>query len=92
MNRYDPRTPRAYSGLAAVALCALTLAVSVLAPVTLASAPVETDLSTRVESERCVPTDDSIVTAIDVVAARTPRPGAIAQSRDASPGQVRDRG
>jgi len=89
MNRYDPRTPRTAFGFAAVALTAATLALSVLAPATVAPATADADLLTRVESERCVPAEDNVITAIDVVAVRTPRPAAIAQSRAASADPVR---
>lgn len=89
MNRYDPRTPRALFGFAAIALTAATLAVSISLPARIEHAPDASDIATRVTSESCVPADDTIVTAIDVVAVRSPRITSIAQSRDAHATLVR---
>jgi len=83
MNRYDPRQPRALIAIAAVALTATTLALSVLAPAGVESLSPQDDLATRVASERCVPSDDTIVTGIDVVAVRTHHRSPVAQARDA---------
>jgi len=83
MNRYDPRQPRALFAIAAVALMATTLALSVLAPAGVDKVAPQDDLATRVASERCVSSDDTIVTGIDVVAVRAHHRSPIAQARDA---------
>jgi hypothetical protein len=83
MNRYDPRTPRALFAIAAVTLTVATLAISVLAPLGVERGPAQNDLATQVTSERCVPTDDTIVTGIDVVAVRAHHRSPIAAARDA---------
>jgi len=90
MNRYDPRTPRALFGFAAVALTLATLAISILVPAGLEhDAATPGDVATRVESERSIAAGDAIVTTIDVVAVRHApivpvQP--VAQSRDARAG------
>lgn len=89
MNRYDPRTPRTLFGFAAIALTAATLAISVSLPARIENAPAADDLPTQVASERCLPDGDTVITAIDVVAVRTPHAASIAQSRDAHMMQVR---
>jgi hypothetical protein len=89
MNRYDPRTPRALFGFAAIALTAATLALSVSVPARIEHAPPAVDLSTRVANERYVPDGGSVVTSIDVVAVRGSRTASIAQSPGAHPILVR---
>ena len=83
MNRYDPRTPRALFGVAAIALTVATLAIAISVPARIERAPAAEDLLTQVASERCVADSDTLITGIDVVAARTPREASVAQSRDA---------
>jgi hypothetical protein len=69
-------------------MTAVTLAISVLAPAAVDRGSTEpADLLTRVESERCIPADDTIVTGIDVVAVR--QAPAIAQTRTAPAAAVR---
>lgn len=89
MNRYDPRTPRALFAIAAVTLTAATLAISILAPAGLGRVAAQGDLVSRVASERCVPSDDTIVTGIDVVAVRAHPRSPLAQARDAIAGVLR---
>ena len=89
MNRYDPRQPRALFAIAAVALTATTLALSVLAPAGVESIAPQDDLVTRVTSERCVPSNDTIVTGIDVVAVRAHHRSPVAEARDALVGLAR---
>src|SRR6185437_11065987 len=89
MNRYDPRQPRALFAIAAVALTATTLALSVLAPAGVESIAPQDDLVTRVTSERCVPSDDTVVTGIDVVAVRAHHRSPVAEARDALVGLAR---
>ena len=89
MNRYDPRQPRALFALAAVTLTAATLAISILAPAGVARVGPQDDLATRVASERCVPSDDTVVTGLDVVAVRGHHRSPIAQVRDALVGFAR---
>ena len=94
MNRYEPHTPRALFGFAAVAMTAATLAISIFVPASLGrDTAAATDLLTRVESERYVPADKAIVTGIDVIAVRhvpAVAPVApVAQSRDTGLGDVR---
>ncbi|HJU21789.1 MAG TPA: hypothetical protein VJ891_04710 [Casimicrobiaceae bacterium] len=79
MNAYEPRTPRALLGFAAIALTAGTLALSVLWPAELPQAIAQQDLATRIESERCVPDSDTLVSGIDVVAVRNTHVAPIAQ-------------
>jgi hypothetical protein len=83
MNRYDPRTPRTLFAVAAVAMTAATLAVSVLAPAGIERPATQGDLLTRVESETRAPAGNMLVTAIDVVAIRAPRVAPVAQSHGA---------
>ena len=64
MNRYDPRTPRTLFAVAAVAMTAATLAISVLAPAGIERPATQGDLVTRVESETCAPAGNMLVTAI----------------------------
>lgn len=80
MNRYAPRTPRMLLGLAAVALTAATLAISVLAPAAMDRDASQNDVVTATVGERCVPARDGIVTAIDVVAVRGEAVAPVAQS------------
>jgi len=89
MKRYDPRTPRALFAIAAVTLTVATLAISVLAPAGVEPASPQNDLATRVTSERCVPTDDTVVTGIDVVAVRAQHRSPLAAARDALVGFAR---
>ena len=84
MNRYDPRTPRTLFAFAAVAMTAATLVISVLAPAGIERAATQGDLLTRVESETCAPAGNLLVTAIDVVARRTPHAAPVAQSHGAA--------
>jgi hypothetical protein len=86
MNRYDPRTPRALFAFAAATLTVATLAISVLAPAGIERAAPQDDLVTSVASERCVPSDDSVVTGMDVVAVRAHHRSPLAQARDAIAG------
>jgi hypothetical protein len=86
MKRYDPRTPRMLLGFAAVALTAATLAVSVYGPAAFDASASDADIVTSVVSERCVPADDAVMTAMDVIAVRAPRAGhvaPVAQSHEA---------
>jgi hypothetical protein len=83
MNRYDPRTPRTLFAVAAVAMTAATLAISVLAPAGVERPATQDDLLTRVESETCAPAGNMLVTAIDVVAVRAPHVAPVAQSHGA---------
>jgi len=80
MNRYDPRTPRAWFGLAAAAICTATLALAVVMPATQRVEPTYEDVATRVASERCLDRGGTI-TAIDVVGERGAHATPIAQSR-----------
>ena len=82
MNRYDPRMPRALFAIAAITLTAATLAISVLAPAGAERVAPQDDLATRVTSERCVPSDETVVTGIDVVAVRGHHRSPLAQARD----------
>ncbi|HET8877315.1 MAG TPA: hypothetical protein VFO53_13365 [Casimicrobiaceae bacterium] len=84
MNRYDPRTPRTLFAVAAVAMTAATLAISVLAPAGVERPAPQDDLLTRVESETCAPVGNMLVTAIDVVAIRAPHVAPVAQSHGAA--------
>lgn len=84
MNRYDPRTPRTLFAVAAVAMTAATLAISVLAPAGIERPATQGDLVTRVESETCAPAGNMLVTAIDVVAIRAPHVAPVAQSHGAA--------
>jgi hypothetical protein len=83
MKRYDPRAPRALFAIAAVTLTVATLAISVLAPAGVERVGPQDDLATRVTREHCLPTDDTIVTGIDVVAVRTHHRSPLAAARDA---------
>ena len=83
MNRYDPRTPRAWFGLAAAAISIATLALAVVMPATQRVEPTYEDVATRVASERCLD-QYGTVTAIDVVGERRAHATPIAQSRPAA--------
>lgn len=89
MKRYDPRTPRPLFALAAVTMTAATLAIAVFAPAGIERPATQDDLATRVASERCVPSDNTAVTGMDVVAVRTSHRAPLAQLRDAMRGIVR---
>jgi hypothetical protein len=82
MNRYDPRTPRAWFALAAAAITTATLAVAVVMPATQRIEPTYDDVATRVASERRLDQGDT-VTAIDVVGERRAHATPLAQSRPA---------
>ena len=82
MNRYDPRTPRAWFAVAAAAITTATLALAVVMPATQRIEPTY-DVATRVASERRLDQGGTI-TAIDVVGARRAHATPIAQSQPAA--------
>ena len=83
MHRYEPGTPRALIGVAAVALTLATLAVAVLAPAGM-------DYGTReigvlaTTTDRVAPGGDVTTQSIDVVAVRGVRLVPVAQLRPAA--------
>ena len=89
MNRYEPRTPRALFAFAAVTMTAATLAISVLAPAGIERSAPQDDLATRVTSECRVPSDNTRITGIDVVAVRAAHRTPLAQLRAAVLGVAR---
>lgn len=75
MNRYEPRTPRALAGFAAVFMTAATLAVAVLAPAAMDAGSRDggiLTMSTEPQSHAVV-NSGPLTTSIDVVAYRAPR-------------------
>ena len=83
MNRYEPRTPRALAGLAAVCMTAATLALSVMAPAAIESESRDAGVaatSTGIE-DHAFTNAGPLTTSIDVVAYRTKRVVPVVQSR-----------
>ena len=70
MNQYDPGTPRALIGLAAIAMTAATLAVSVIAPAAMDYGTREIGVLTQANEMTTVSAIDANTTSIDVVAVR----------------------
>lgn len=82
MNHYEPGTPRALIGLAAVVMTAATLAVAVLVPVAIDGSAPDADVLARTTDTTCA--SDGSVTSIDVVAVRNAYPGRVVESRAAA--------
>jgi glutamate racemase len=82
MKRYEPGTPRAIAGIAAICMTAATLAMSVVAPAAVDSESREvgvltTSTQTRVTSSKV----DGATTSIDVVALRGTRLVPVVETR-----------
>ena len=73
MNRYQPSTPRAAIGIAAVAMTVLTIGVAVVLPSEVQSVDRNAATSTAANAAAPAPIDVAIVPArIDVIAERSP--------------------
>jgi hypothetical protein len=70
MNQYDPGTPRALFGLAAIAMTAATLAVAVIAPAAMDYGTREIGVLTQANQVTTVSAIDASTASIDVVAVR----------------------
>jgi hypothetical protein len=73
MNRYEPRTPRAVFGFAAVFLTAATLAVSVVAPAAMDVGSREVTVLTQTLDAQAKAAANAPTTSIDVIAVRATR-------------------
>ena len=88
MNRYQPRTPRLFAGLAAAALTVATLAVTVMAPATLDTRSDDTAVIAAGGEDHAYANAGPVTTSIDVVAyrgKRTPIIQSRASARTGSP-------
>ena len=81
MNRYEPGTPRALFGLAAVALTAATLAIAVIAPAAVDYGTQEIGVLTRSIDVAPARAGDQATASIEVVAVRGTRIVPVVQSR-----------
>ena len=73
MNRYEPRTPRLLAGLAAAAMTAATLAVTVMAPAALDMQGDDTAAIAAGGEDHVYANAGPVTTSIDVVAYRGKR-------------------
>jgi hypothetical protein len=83
MNRFEPGTPRAFVGFAAVCMAAATLAVSVIAPAAIDSTSREVGVATMSSEPRNQGNANpgALTTSIDVVGVRTTRRVPVGQTR-----------
>ena len=84
MHRYQPGTPRALIGVAAVALTAATLAVAVMAPAGMSYGTREIGVLATTSNE-VGRSSEATTASIDVVAVRGVRLVPVAQLRPAAP-------
>ena len=85
MQRYQPGTPRALIGVAAVALTAATLAVAVMAPAAMSYGTREIGVLATTNNDVVRGSEAATTAAIDVVAVRGVRLVPVAQLRPAAP-------
>jgi hypothetical protein len=88
MNRYQPRTPRIFAGLAAAALTAATLALTVMAPAALDARGDDMAVVAAGGEDHVYANTGPVTTSIDVVAYRGQRTRIIqsrASARTGSP-------
>jgi hypothetical protein len=85
MHRYQPGTPRALIGVAAVALTAATLAVAVMAPAAMSYGTREIGVLATTSNDVVRSSEATTTASIDVVAVRGVRLVPVAQLRPAAP-------
>ena len=84
MHRYQPGTPRALIGVAAVALTAATLAVAVMAPAAMSYGTREIGVLATTSNDVVRSSEATTTASIDVVAVRGVRLVPVAQLRPAA--------